>query len=231
MWLCSRLGFYVTAVAPVLTDQRTYALRLGGHVLSRHFRYYVPELSGRIVVQTPLTVRWVPMLILISFVWFQFLCPFFAVGCCWLLVDSLVLEICLDKCYFHSWWWFSVLKGFLLLFILLNDVRCCVFVGFYLRSSRFFRWLCFLFLRNFIVVDGCGMDGWFLLVLMTISHVVWVCEFVQAGEIFARWALSSGENWYYLLVLLWWVVFITYGWRGFIVLLGFCCFLISAFIR
>ncbi len=35
-----------------------------------------------------------------------------------------------------------------------------------------------LFLRNFIVVDGCGMDGWFLLVLMTILYVVWVCEFV-----------------------------------------------------
>jgi len=57
LWFCLRLGFYVTAVAPVLTDQRTYALRLGGHVLSRHFRYYVPEFSGRIVVQTPLTVR------------------------------------------------------------------------------------------------------------------------------------------------------------------------------
>jgi hypothetical protein len=24
------------------------------------------------------------------------------------------------------------------------------------------------FLQNLIVVDGCGMDGWFLLVLMTI---------------------------------------------------------------
>jgi hypothetical protein len=34
------------------------------------------------------------------------------------------------------------------------------------------------FLQNLIVVDGCGMDGWFLLVLMTISHVVWVCKFV-----------------------------------------------------
>jgi hypothetical protein len=57
MGLCLKLGFYVIAVAPVLTDQRTYALRLGGHVLSRHFRYYVPEFSGRIVVQTPITVR------------------------------------------------------------------------------------------------------------------------------------------------------------------------------
>jgi hypothetical protein len=33
-------------------------------------------------------------------------------------------------------------------------------------------------LQNLIVVDGCGMDGWFLLVLMTISHVVWVFKFV-----------------------------------------------------
>ena len=47
----------VTAVAPVWTDQRVYALRLGGHVLSRHFRYYIPEFSGQIVVQTPLAVR------------------------------------------------------------------------------------------------------------------------------------------------------------------------------
>ena len=46
----------VTAVAPVWTDQRVYALRLGGHVLNRHFRYYIPEFSGRIVVQTPLAV-------------------------------------------------------------------------------------------------------------------------------------------------------------------------------
>ncbi len=42
------------------------------------------------------------------------------------------------------------------------------------------------FLQNLIVVDGCGMDGWFLLVFMNISHVVWVCKFVWAGEIFAR---------------------------------------------
>jgi hypothetical protein len=48
---------YVIAVAPVLVDQRYYALRLGGHVLSRHFRYYIPEFSGRIVVQTPIAVR------------------------------------------------------------------------------------------------------------------------------------------------------------------------------
>jgi hypothetical protein len=55
--LCLRLGFYVTAVAPALSDQRAAALRQGGHVLSRRFRYYVPDFSGRTVVQTPLTVR------------------------------------------------------------------------------------------------------------------------------------------------------------------------------
>ena len=47
----------VTAVAPMWTGQRFYALRLGGHVLSQHFRYYIPEFSGQIVVQTPIIVR------------------------------------------------------------------------------------------------------------------------------------------------------------------------------
>ena len=56
LWLCSRLGFNVTAVSPVWTDQRFFAMRLGGHVLSRHFRYYIPEFSGQIVVQTPIIV-------------------------------------------------------------------------------------------------------------------------------------------------------------------------------
>ena len=45
------------------TDQRFYALRLGGHVLSRHFRYYIPEFSGQIVVQTPIIVRLVSVLL------------------------------------------------------------------------------------------------------------------------------------------------------------------------
>jgi hypothetical protein len=49
--------FNVIAVAPMWTDQRFHALRLGGHVLSRHFRYYIPEFSGQIVVQTPVIVR------------------------------------------------------------------------------------------------------------------------------------------------------------------------------
>ncbi len=55
--LCSNLVFNVTAFAPMWTDQRSYALRLGGHVMSRHFRYYIPEASGHGTVQTPVTVR------------------------------------------------------------------------------------------------------------------------------------------------------------------------------
>jgi hypothetical protein len=48
---------FVLAVTPVLSDQRGAVLRQGGHVLSRCFRYYVPDFSGRVVVQTPLIVR------------------------------------------------------------------------------------------------------------------------------------------------------------------------------
>jgi hypothetical protein len=47
----------ITAVTPVLSDQRDAVLRQGGHVLSRRFRYYVPDFSGKVVVQTPITVR------------------------------------------------------------------------------------------------------------------------------------------------------------------------------
>jgi hypothetical protein len=48
---------FVLAVTPVLSDQRGAVLRQGGHVLSRCFRYYVPDFSGRVVVQTPIIVR------------------------------------------------------------------------------------------------------------------------------------------------------------------------------
>jgi hypothetical protein len=48
---------FITAVTPVLSDQRGAVLRQGGHVLSRRFRYYVPDFSGRVVVQTPIIVR------------------------------------------------------------------------------------------------------------------------------------------------------------------------------
>jgi hypothetical protein len=50
-------GIFVTAVTPVLSDQRAAVLRQGRHVLSRRFRYYVPDFSGRMVVQTPIIVR------------------------------------------------------------------------------------------------------------------------------------------------------------------------------
>jgi hypothetical protein len=49
--------FYVTVVTPVLSNQRTAVMRQGGHVLSRQFRYFVPDFSGRMVVQTPIIVR------------------------------------------------------------------------------------------------------------------------------------------------------------------------------
>jgi hypothetical protein len=48
---------FCLAVTPVLSDQRGAVLRQGGHVLSRCFRYYVPDFSGRVVVQTPISVR------------------------------------------------------------------------------------------------------------------------------------------------------------------------------
>ena len=58
---------FITAVTPVLSDQRAAVLRQGGHVLSRRFRYYVPDFSGRMVVQTPIVVRWVPILFFLVF--------------------------------------------------------------------------------------------------------------------------------------------------------------------
>jgi hypothetical protein len=48
---------YFIAVTPVLSDQRGAVLRRGGHVLSRCFRYYVPDFDGKVVVQTPIIVR------------------------------------------------------------------------------------------------------------------------------------------------------------------------------
>ena len=56
-WLCLNVVYYVTAWAPMWTDQRSFALRMGGHVLSRNFWYYVPEASGQGTVQTPVVVR------------------------------------------------------------------------------------------------------------------------------------------------------------------------------
>jgi hypothetical protein len=50
-------SIFITAVTPVLSDQRGAVLRQGGHVLSRRFRYYVPDFSGKVVVQTPIFVR------------------------------------------------------------------------------------------------------------------------------------------------------------------------------
>jgi hypothetical protein len=69
IWMCFFLFFnlvllvviltliFIIAVTPVLSDQRGAVLRQGGHVLSRRFRYYVPDFSGKVVVQTPVIVR------------------------------------------------------------------------------------------------------------------------------------------------------------------------------
>jgi hypothetical protein len=84
------------------------------------------------------------------------------IGCCGLLVDSLVLELFLISAISILWWWFSVLKCSLLLFILLNDVRCCAFIGFNLRSSRFFHRLCLGFFKISLgLMAGVWMDGFF----------------------------------------------------------------------
>ncbi len=68
----------------MLSDQRGAVLRQGGHVLSRRFRYYVPDFSGKVVVQTPIIVRLVLIFLVFSVlrlfsvvltVWF-FICRF-----------------------------------------------------------------------------------------------------------------------------------------------------------
>jgi hypothetical protein len=67
----------------VLSNQRAAVLRQGGHVLSRQFRYYVPDFSGRMIVQIPITVRRVfSFLPFGSFCGSGFFCLLVAVGCC-----------------------------------------------------------------------------------------------------------------------------------------------------
>jgi hypothetical protein len=45
---------------------------------------------------------------------------------------------------------------------LLNDVRCCAFIGFNLRSSRFFHRLCLGFFKISLgLMAGVRMDGFF----------------------------------------------------------------------
>ncbi len=93
---------------------------------------------------------------------FWFFCILLFIGCCGLLVDSLVLEPFLVSAISILWWWFSVLKCSLLLFILLNDVRCCAFIGFNLLSSRFFHRLCLGFFKISLgLMGGVWMDGFF----------------------------------------------------------------------
>jgi hypothetical protein len=45
---------------------------------------------------------------------------------------------------------------------LLNDVRCCAFIGFNLRSSRFFQRLCLGFFKISLgLMARVWMDGFF----------------------------------------------------------------------
>ena len=103
VFLCLYLwpGFFVTAVTPVLSNQRAAVLRQGGHVLSRQFRYYVPDFSGRMVVQTPIIVRWVPILIFHFFLLaLSAVSVFLSSYCCWLLLIT---------------WWDGLVLGFVLI--------------------------------------------------------------------------------------------------------------------
>ena len=136
------------------TDQRFYALRLGGHVLSRHFRYYIPEFSGRIVVQTPLAVRWVSLIISLFFSLCDFLWFLLLLFSCWCYSqvlssnsdDSFInSNMCRSICCWPCWLLFRVLVflnlilenmvGFAMVFFLLSYIlgvgRCyfrCVVV-------------------------------------------------------------------------------------------------------
>ena len=128
----------------MLVDQRYYASRLGGHVLSRHFRYYIPEFSGRIVVQTPIVVRWVSLIISCFSVWFSAVLGFrtlAAVGCCCFVVYSVVLSSVLMSAIFILWWQFSVLKCSKLMFMFAEqcEVLCVFWFLFYVVLS-FFQW-------------------------------------------------------------------------------------------
>ena len=65
---------------------------------------------------------------------------------------------------------FSIRKGVLLLFMLLNDVRFCVFVVFCLHSSRFFRRFCLGFFKISLgLMAGVWIDGFFLVRMTFLS--------------------------------------------------------------
>jgi hypothetical protein len=55
---------------------------------------------------------------------------------------------------------------------------------FFVYVVRGFSNVCAWFLLDFVGVDGCGMDGWFLLVLMTIFAFRSGFLLVWAGEVF-----------------------------------------------
>jgi len=137
--------------------------------------------------------------VLLLFLRFRFLCLLLAVSSCWLLDDSLVLGLCLDKCYVHLWW-FSIPKVFCCCLFLLNDVRFCAFVVFFVYVVRDFSNVCALVSSEFYWGWWLGY-GWmvFFRYLWPFSHFVWVVYLSELVKYFAYWALSSGEIWNYLL--------------------------------
>jgi hypothetical protein len=40
------------------------------------------------------------------------------------------------------------------------------------------------FLQNFLEVGGWGVDGWFFLVLVTISYLIWVVDLLELVKYF-----------------------------------------------
>ncbi len=188
-------GFFVTAVTPVLSNQRAAVLRQGGHVLSRQFRYYVPDFSGRMVVQFPIIVRWVPILLFSSFCGFGFFVFFLLlavvgylmIGWFWacVLISAMSIydDLAFQKVFFVAVYFCWTMWGSVLLLLFVYVVR-----DFSNVCALVFFWI-LLGLMAWVWMDGI------LLVLMTIFTFCLGCLLVWAGEIFLCCAPSSGEIW------------------------------------
>ncbi len=70
-----------------------------------------------------------------------------------------------------------------MLFVLLNDVRFCAFL-FSVCIVRCFSDSFALVSSKFLEADGWGMDGWFLLVSVTIFAFCLGCLLVGANKVF-----------------------------------------------
>ena len=66
---------------------------------------------------------------------------------------------------------FSVLKCFFsCCLFLLNNMRCCAFIGFNLRGLRFFQRLCLGFFKISLgLMAGVWIDGFFLVIMTFLS--------------------------------------------------------------